>query len=367
MIKKLSSYLFIGAALSVGSQAADAVLPAPVPAPQIIYRHWPEQFVQWVGPELPYSMIELYVDPSIGKQPLYDAVLTERATGKRIHYSDQPFMVEINKRMGAEAYLTKMQLDRPANAGTDANYLLRFTDHAGQPVLWQFVQGSDVSERGGGLSPAGVQPPVLMYREQSAVAGQGTALKIGNVVSAADVWKEIAQPPYFVPYHGALTENLEIAVFADGSDQWTAVESPSKLEKGAKWKLKAQDGRDVTLTVTAVGGDTAAFSEEDQRLAGQKVTFEARLANGIWSTKKVHFAPAGANAGKGLTVAFAPGVGSETGPAKFEVFSGAKTRIASGSVSIDAKNGHAAWQFKDPEWLKGKALTAAARTPARAE
>jgi hypothetical protein len=48
-----------------------------------------------------------------------------------------------------------------------------------------------------------IEPPVLMYRERSAVAGEGTALKIGNTVSVADVWTEISQPPYFVAYHGA--------------------------------------------------------------------------------------------------------------------------------------------------------------------
>jgi hypothetical protein len=32
---------------------------------------------------------------------------------------------------------------------------------------------------------------VLLYRTQSAVAGEGTALKIGNAVSVADVWTEI--------------------------------------------------------------------------------------------------------------------------------------------------------------------------------
>ena len=112
--------------------------------------------MQWIGPELPYTMIELYVDPGSGGTPLYEAVLTERATGKRVHYSNQQQMVDINKRSGTDAYLTNMQLDRPANTGKGATYLLRFIDHAGQPVSWQWIQGSDMSERGGGSSPAGL-------------------------------------------------------------------------------------------------------------------------------------------------------------------------------------------------------------------
>ncbi len=51
-------------------------------------------------------MIELYVDPGVGATPLYEAVLTERATGKRMHYANQQQMVDIDKRSGGEAYLT---------------------------------------------------------------------------------------------------------------------------------------------------------------------------------------------------------------------------------------------------------------------
>ena len=144
MFKALAMSLLLGSAATVLAQ-----LPAPVPSQQIVFRHWPEQFIQWIGPELPYTMIELYVDPAGGTTPLYETVLTDRSTGKRIHYANQQGMVDIDKRSGAEAYLTTMQFDRPANEGKGATYMLRFVDHAGQPVSWQFIQGSDISERGG--------------------------------------------------------------------------------------------------------------------------------------------------------------------------------------------------------------------------
>ncbi len=69
----------------------------------------------------------------------------------------------------------------------------------------------------------------LMYRERSAVAGEGAALKIGNKVSVADVWTEISQPPYFVAYHGAMSENVDIAVFAGAGtamDNYQRAENP---------------------------------------------------------------------------------------------------------------------------------------------
>jgi hypothetical protein len=334
MFKALTVSLLLGSAVSMYAQ-----IPAPMAPQQIVYRHWPEQFVQWIGPELPYSMVELYVDG-----PLYDVVLTERATGKRVHYSNQQQMVDIDQRSGASAYLTSMQLDRPANAGSGATYLLRFVDHAGQPVSWQFVQGSDMSERGGGSSPAGLEPPVLIYRQRGAVAGEGSAIKIGSTVSVADVWTEISQPPYFVAYHGAHSENVDIAVFAGAKQQWTTTSAPQTLATGAQWRLKAQDGLGCTLLVQALAGDHATILDTDDHLPGRTITIEASWTNGAWSIEKMHYAAEGADANQGLTISFAQ--------SKFEVIAGRKTRIADGTVHADAAR--LGWEFKDPQWLRGK-------------
>jgi uncharacterized protein YfiM (DUF2279 family) len=350
-------YLFLASSLAALAQKSESALPAPTPVHQVVFRHWPEQFVQWVGSELPYSMIELYVDTTAGSAPLYDAVLTERATGNRVHYSDQQAAVDSNKSTGAESYLTKMQFDRPANPGMNANYVLRFTDHRGAPVTWQFVQGSDIGERGNGLTPAAIQPPTLVYRERSAVAGQGTALKIGNVISPAEVWQEIAAPPYFIPYHGALTVDLDLAIFLNSGDQWTTVHAPAVLEVGAEWKLKAANGQDCTLKIAALQGDMATVTEES---AGSVVTTEARLAGGVWSISKVHFGPSAPSSAKGMTVVFTPGLSAGAEKAKFEVFIGSKVHIGAGTASLDGKQNAIAWQFKDPDWLKAKPSKVAA-------
>src|ERR1700733_6311016 len=119
MFKVLTASLLLGSAVTMYAQ-----LPAPIAPEQIVYRHWPEQFIQWIGPELPYTMIELYVDPTAGTPPLYDAALTESSPGKRVHYTNQQQTSDIAKRSGADAYVTTMQLDRPANVGKDATYLL---------------------------------------------------------------------------------------------------------------------------------------------------------------------------------------------------------------------------------------------------
>jgi len=352
MFKSLTISLLLVSAVTMAAQKAEPVLPPPIAPEQIIYRHWPEQFVQWIGPELPYTMIELYVDRGGGTTPLYEAVLTERTTGKRVHYSNQQQMVDLDKRSGADAYLTNMQLDRPANGG--ATYLLRFVDHAGQPVSWQWIQGSEMSERGGGSSPAGVEPPVLMYRGRSAVAGEGTALKIGNTVSTADLWTEISQPPYFIAYHGAYSENVDIAVFAGTGQEWTTITAPKTLAAGAEWKLKAQDGLGCSLRVQTMTGDHATILDTDDHLPGRTIAIEATLMNGAWSIDKLHYSAAGADANQGLTISFTPGANATAAQSKFEVVAGHKTRIASGTVHGDPAQTRVGWEFKDPDWLRGK-------------
>ncbi len=358
MSKAVTTFLLLCSAVSLFAQSGESPIPPPIAPEQIVYRHWPEQFVQWIGPELPYTMIELYVDPGAGATPIYDAVLTDRTTSKRIHYANQQQMVDIDKRSGAEAYLTTMQLDRPANPGKDATYLLRFVDHAGEPVSWQFIQGSDISERGGGSSPAGIDPPVLMYRERSAVAGEGAAVKIGNKVSLADVWTEISQPPYFVAYHGALSQNVDIAVFAGAGQQWTTVSAPKSLAVGAEWKMKAQDGVGCTLHIQSLAGDHATIVDSDDHLPGRTVTIEGTWTNGAWSIEKLHYAAAGEDANQdanqGLTISFTPGANAAGAQSKFEVTAGKKTRIASGVVHGDQAQPRVGWEFKDPQWLRGK-------------
>jgi hypothetical protein len=354
MFKVLSVSLLLGTTVSLCAQTAKPLLPAPMAAEQITYRHWPKQFVQWIGSELPYTMIELYVDPGTAATPLYEVVLTERATGKRVHYANQQQMVDMDKRSGADAYLTRIQLDSPANAGTAATYLLRFFDHAGQPVSWQFIQGSDMSERGGGSSPAGVAPPVLVYRTQSAVAGEGTALKIGNTVSTAEMWTEISQPPYFIAFHGAVSENVNIAVFAGAPQQWTTVSAPKALAIGAEWKLKAQDGLESTLRVQALTGSHASIVSADDHFPGRTVAIEADYTNGAWSIDKMHYSGVGEDANQGMTIAFSPGTSVNGAQSKFEVTAGRKTHIANGTVHGDPEQPRVGWEFKDPEWLRGK-------------
>ncbi len=311
-----------------------------MPLAGVYYRYWPEQLVQWLGPELPYSMIVLDVDDR-GKQPIYDVQLLPRGNGQIIRYTNSADELAIDQRLGGPVHQVAMQFDGPSDPANGAQYMLRFNTENGTPVVWQFVLGSDVTEQGSGLSPTGARIPILMYRELGGLAGAGTALQIGSVTSTADVWKEIAQPPYFVPYRGALSTGLHVLTFAPGAVAW----------KGDSQSLTAANG--VTLTLTRDNdnvvmankalGTTAAYT-----IAGGAIT-------------RVTFSPAGGKRDHIVSLQFSPAL-APGAQSSFDVIAGRKTKIATGTVlAANADAGLSeTWSFSTPDSLKGSTAQATA-------
>ena len=203
----LASLLFAPSAVIAQNLTATAAASSAPIAPPVLpmltsYTYWPVQFVQWVGAELPYTMIELDTDGE-AKHPLLYVTLTERATGKRVHYADNDALLAGAKAIGEEAHKTALAFEPADTEATGSISTLRFTTADGKPLQWRFVQGSDISEQGSGLSPLpDAKLPIFAYREQAAVAGEGTALQIGDVVSTASVWTEISRRPTSSPIAG---------------------------------------------------------------------------------------------------------------------------------------------------------------------
>jgi len=320
------------------SAPATGVTAAALPLAGVYYRYWPEQIVQWVGPELPYSMIVLSIDDR-ARQPIYDVQLIPRGEGGRpVRYTNSAEELAIDQASGMEAHQVAMQFDGPPDPANGAQYMLRFNTEKGTPVVWQFVLGTDVSEQGSGLSPVPAPIPILMYREQGGLAGAGTALQIGGVTSTADVWKEIAQPPYFVPYRGALSTGVHILTFAPVDSTW----------KSDSQSLTDSRGRTLALANTAEGATMT-----DKALA---VSAAYSVSSG--SISRVSFAPSGVKGTHSITLQFSPALapGAES---SFEVIIGKKTKIAAGSVQESAgPNITDSWSFSAPDSLKN--LTAKA-------
>jgi hypothetical protein len=308
-----------------------------LPLAGVYYRYWPEQIVQWVGPELPYSMIVLNIDDRT-KQPIYDVQLIPREAGKPTRYTNSAQELAIDQASGQDVHQVAMQFDGPADPEKGGQYMLRFNTEKGTPVVWQFVLGTDVSEQGSGLSPVPAPIPILMYREQGGLAGEGTALQVGGVTSTADVWKEIAQPPYFVPYRGALSTGVHILTFAPVDSTW----------KSDAQSLTDAKGRSLALATTADGATMT-----DKALA---VSASYSLAAG--AVTRVTFAPAGVKGTHSVTLQFSPALapGSQS---TFDVILGKKTKIASGAVQESAgPTLTESWSFTAPDALKN--LTAKA-------
>ncbi len=351
MLRPACTLAMCAAALPVLAQTAAPLLP-----PAGLYdRYWPLQIVQWVGPELPSSMIALYVDDR-GKQPSYDVVLTERAGGRRTHYCNTPELLAEDKRNGDDAYQVAMALDKPAAPAKGAQYLLRFNTEKGVPVVWQFVELTDVSEQGSGLTPVDAPFPILLYREAGALAGEGTALKIGGVTSTADVWKEYAQPPYFVPYHGALTQGAHTLTLAPTQTTWTGTQ-PASLTEGASWKLTGSRGMVLTAHVDAAKGQALTVSFTDG--FGDAATLDAERSTAGWAVSRVRLGPAGAKVDSTVSLAFTPALAAGV-TSKFELIAGKKTKLATGTVQTGADGSSETWTMTSPDAVKSKPAAASA-------
>jgi hypothetical protein len=334
------------AALVTLPLALAAQTPAPAAAPSttlplagVYYRYWPEQIVQWVGPELPYSMIVLAIDDR-GKQPVYDCQLIDKSGKESIHYTNSAQQLAIDQRAGMEAHQVTMQFDGPSEPAQGAQYMLRFNTEKGTPVVWQFVLGTDVTEQGSGLSPVPAPIPIVMYREQGGLAGEGTALQVGGVTSTADVWKEIAQPPYFVPYRGALSTGVHILTFAPVEVSWK-LDGPSLTDSRGRSLSVATNAGALAMTDSALGF-TASYS----------------LDSG--SISRVTFAPTGVKGSHTFTLQFSPAL-SPGSQSSFDVIAGKKTKVASGSVQ--ESQGPAltdSWSFSSPDAMKGLSAKASA-------
>lgn len=333
--KTLSAAALALLPIALGAQTAPSAPTLPLAG--VYYRYWPEQIVQWVGPELPYSMIVLNIDDRT-KQPIYDVQLIPRAEGKPVRYTNSAQELAIDQASGFDVHQVAMQFDGPSDPEKGAQYMLRFNTEKGTPVVWQFVLGTDVSEQGSGLSPVPAPIPILMYREQGGLAGEGTALQVGGVTSTADVWKEIAQPPYFVPYRGALSSGVHILTFAPVDSAW----------KSGAQSLTDAHGRTLSLATSADGATMT-----DNALA---VSASYALTSG--SVTRVTFTPSGVKGTHTVTLQFSPAFAPST-RSSFDVIVGKKTKIAAGSVQASAGPAVTeSWSFTSPDALKN--LTAKA-------
>jgi hypothetical protein len=347
------------------AQTAAPEVPAAAPiAPPMLpimtsYRYWPVQFVQFVGPELPYSMIELDVDPANAKHPLLYVTLTDRATSKRIHYASDDGLIASATAQGEEAHKTALAFEQADTENVGSISTLRFAMADGKPLEWRFVQGSDISEQGSGLTAlAESKIPIFAYRELGALAGEGTALQIGTTVSVASVWTEYSHPPYFIPYHGAETESAHTLVFIPGQQTWTIVSTPGVLTAGVAWELDGEHGNHRSIHIDKVDGPNLTVTSTDRFSPSVHCTLDVTRTGDTWAINRARFSPVRDGEKHALTLQFTTPLTPTADHVEVSLLVGKKKIIATGLITAADSVDHApTLTFSTPTWLSGKKMT----------
>ena len=351
----LVAFSFLPLPAALRAQTARAIEPPTLPL-MTVYHYWPVQFVQFVGEELPYSRVILEVDPA-GKQPLLQVTLTERASGKQIHYTESDALLAAARASGEEAYKTAIAYEPAETENPGSMTTVRFTMADGKPLQFRFVQGSDISQQGSGLNPfPGAKFPIFAYREQGAVAGEGTALQIGNIVSNASVWKEISRPPYFIGYHGAETVSAHTLIFVPGSETWTVKASPAALAAGSTWELDSDKGNHRSVKIEKVDGPHITVVETDLSQPGVRCSLDATKTEGGWHIERARFAPNHDGDKHVLTLQFADAMPATLGDGSFTLIAGRKTTLATATLRGTSADGKLTVTFASPAWLGGMSM-----------
>ena len=206
--------------------------------------------------------------------------------------------------------------------------------------------------------------PIFAYREEGAVAGEGTAVKIGDAVSTAEVWKEISHPPYFVGYRGAVTSGAHLIVFTKGAENWKITKTPAAIAAGSAWELDSDSGNHRILTVGKTDGTHAVVTVTDKFHPITNVVLEGTYtAAAGWTIDKLRYSPMKDGDKHYVTLAF-----TTTTPATgtMDVNVGKKTNLASASMEMggDSNDRTEAIKFTAPKWVAGKTLNTEVATTA---
>ncbi len=338
--------------------------PVPLPVVPLIveYEYAPQYFMQWISDDPQYSMIEALVSKST--PPIYQIILTEKGSGRQVYYCNSEAKVKALAGERKEAHFTPIDFKATESAAAPT-YGFAFRDARGKPIIWRFIYGSQVSERGAGLTPRPNPPGLLLtYRNRGSVAGEGTAVQIGDRVNEAEVWKEISSPPHFIAYRGSYTEGMNIGTFPLGKETWRVTSAPSELREGAEWKLTSDRGRGRTLRITARKGDeltitesgsqtTSATLELNALAAPQGLALRSMLLKSGLGTMRIAFTPE-------LQIRLDSAAANNTEVA-FQIDQGNHEKVAQGNVSLERQGDRMLLRLqpKSPDWARSRGLMTA--------
>jgi len=326
-------------------------------APLIVeYEYSPHYFMQWLDDHPRYARIEVSV--SDAEPPVFNLVLTEKGSGRRVNYSNSEERVKALTRSGVEARLAKIGYRASNKFGQLPAHEFDFTDERGQAAHWRFTLAAPVSERGAGLTPQeSGEGWIIIYRDLGTAAGEGSAVQIGNQVSEAEPWPEISAPPYFVAFRGTYAEGLGVGVVLLGQESWRVTAAPQQLNVGAEWTLTDQRGRARRWRVAARRGDELTINEIGSSSQTGRRSLQARQTATGLALRAVTLT----SGSKTMRIGFSPEL-DLTAPASsssdFQIDQNGRDKLIHGRVSVERQGGAAQlrWQPKSPDWAKSRVL-----------
>jgi hypothetical protein len=346
-------------AASVRAQTNAGQSPFPILPLIVEYEYVPQYFLQWINDDPQYSMIEALVGR--GEQPIYQVVMTEKSSSRRVYYSNSEAKVKELSGRGLHSRLAKIDFRTSSGVGQQSSYGFAFRDERGTAILWRFIPATEASERGAGLTPQyGGEGLQLRYRELATAAGAGSAVQIGDRVNEAEPWPEISAPPYFVAHRGSYVEGMHVGFVLPGTRNWRITSSPADLIEGAQWTI-TDGGAIRQFRIAARKGDELTIVEEGAQPSPPLIV-TARISAGGLALRSI----SAGREKRAMRISFKPeldlsALSTDKKPAEvsFQIDLGSHEKVARGEVIAEARGDHVGlrWQPQSPDWAKGRAIT----------
>jgi hypothetical protein len=259
----------VGQAPHSAEQSSDLPRPGPAGAstiaipilPFIIeYQYGKQYFVEKIYTDPVYIAIEAMLQDSGGPGPVYEVWMTEKEGHRKVYYTNSEARAAYLEASGRKAHVSQIEYKREESLGEEPQHIITFTDERGKLVRWTFVQASDLDEETMGVSLM-ARPLKVLYRDMASMAGEGTAVQIGDLTDKAKERPDLSQLPDLVAYEGTLCADPVIGGLVSGSQTWQVKAAPNAIDVGAEWLLESEPSYLRKLRVIAKNGNQITIQE----------------------------------------------------------------------------------------------------------
>lgn len=331
------------------AQAPSKALAAetPVLPMDVKFRYVPQYFEQSFNDDPRYGRIEALVT-----EGRCDIILLDKTMKREALYSASNREVEALAANGADAYSTPIGFRASSTIDSYPLFLIRFRDHFGQEITWQFVVG----EMQAHASPEVISRTdnsgiALLYAPHRAAGVAGTTLTIATRAYRPE------STPSSDPLGAFYATDMTLGQIFPGTDLWRIQSSPADSAPTATWNLSGDGGRQRILALHELSDTEAAVEQTDPNDpdAPQVVLDVVRL-NDTYGLRSLSFK----TRGNTLWIFFGPMLPfpahqiDDKTTVTFTVAENEQASIASGELevqrAVDAE--HLLWRFDTPNLAK---------------